>query len=143
MYRRLLVAIDDTDRATTVISHAVDLADTVGARLEAVHIVDISPVYSRYGLASLPSEDEITQQVTQGEQLLEAVQREATNAGVTCHTSLHRGTPHSEIIAHAEETDADAIVIGRPRSRRLKTFFGITTTDRILREADCSVIVVP
>lgn len=141
MYSRLLVAVDDTDRATAAVSHAVRLAATLGATLEAVHIVDIHPVYSRYGLASLPSGDEIAQQVTRGEKLLEAVEREASKAGVSCHTSLERGTPAREIIEHAQEIDADAIVIGRPQGRRVKAFFGITTTDRILREADCSVIV--
>lgn len=141
MYRQLLVAVDGTDRGTAAARHAVALAKSVGASLEALHVVDVQPVYSRYGLAALPSEDELEHKHEQGKELLEDIRSLADDNSVECETAIRRGTPHIRIVDYAEATDVDAIVIGEPEPHRLQNLLGISTTGRVIRNTECTVIV--
>lgn len=141
MFDRLLAAVDADEPGALAGSKAVQLAERVDAEVEVLHVVDVRPVYSRYGIAALPSDEEIDTKFERGEESLAQVASEADDRGVPCETEIRRGTPHILIVDHANSVNADAVVIGRPRSSRLQSVFGVSTTDRVIRNADCSVIV--
>lgn len=142
MYRRLLVAVDGGDRAALAAEHAIGLAAETGAELECVYVVDVRPVYSRYGLAALPTEDEVEHQRQRGQAVVEDVEEQAAAAGVVASSSVVRGTPHLKITEHAAAVEADAIVIGGPRERTFTRMLGVSTTDRVVRNAGRTVIIV-
>lgn len=142
MYRRLLVAVDDGTRAGRAADHAIDLAGAVGASLEFVYVVDVRPVYSRYGLAALPTENEIDIERDRGFEVVERYVEQAKTADVPADGTVIRGTPHLKITEHANSQHVDAIVIGAARERPLTRVFGVSTTNRVVRNADQSVIVV-
>lgn len=141
MYHRLLAAVDTGDRAAIAAEHAISLAAVDDSALEFLYVVDVRPVYSRYGLASLPSEEEIAHERNRGEEFLRRFVSEAADAGVSATSTVTRGTPHRRITEHAAEIDADAVVIGRPQARTFTRIVGVSTTDRVVRNADCTVIV--
>lgn len=140
-YRRLLVATDGSDRASAAAEQAIALAKATGASLAFLFVIDVRPVYSRYGLAALPSQDEIESERNRGESIVGGHETDAADAGVDAEGIVVRGTPHLLITSMANDVDADAIVIGAPRPRTFSRVLGVSTTDRVVRNADCSVIV--
>ena len=142
MYDHLLVATDGGKRASLAVDHAIELATGLEASLTFLMVVDVRPVYSRYGLAALPTEDEIVHEQNRANSILNQAVDEATDRDLEVETRVTRGTPHLVITELGAQIGADAIVIGRPRRRTLSRMIGVSTADRVVRNAECTVIVV-
>lgn len=142
MYSRLLVAVDDGTRAARAAEQAIELASAVGSTLEFVYVVDVRPVYSRYGLAALPTEDEIDIERERGREIVDSYVDAVADLDISATGTVIRGTPHLKITEHAKEIDTDAIVIGRPRRASFTRIFRVSTVDRVVRNAERTVIVV-
>jgi nucleotide-binding universal stress UspA family protein len=53
------------------------------------------------------------------------------------------GKPHEEILAEAEASQAEMIVMGSPKSARKKWRFRPTTLERVIRAAPCLILALP
>ena len=53
------------------------------------------------------------------------------------------GKPHEEILAEAQASQADLIVMGSPKSPRKKWRFRPTTLERVIRAAPCLILALP
>lgn len=115
--RRLLLAYDGSARARSALSWASSLQRTLPAEVVVVAVQE-------NGLQST------------SEWLEEA---RAQLSGCQC---LHRrGQPTSEIVAAAEETQADLIVMGRYRHTALLEWLIGSTVDRVLRGTQIPVLM--
>jgi universal stress protein A len=105
--RRVLCAVDLTERSRFVLEWAAWLAGEYQAELAIVHAT--SP------LETLPEALAVTDQLQQ--QLLAHARHELralqTRAGTNAHAFIHPGRPSSAIAAVVEEFGADLLVIGR------------------------------
>ncbi|CAA7622461.1 universal stress protein [Magnetospirillum sp. UT-4] len=76
--------------------------------------------------------------------VLETVDAAATAAGITCSKVLRFGDdPYMEILAEAEDSNIDAIVVGRRGKRGLARLMLGDATAKVIGGAKCSVMVVP
>ncbi|WP_435183774.1 universal stress protein [Halobellus sp. EA9] len=98
-----------------------------------------------HAVNSLPGGDDTSSQdVRDGEEALNVIS--ARLAGVTTvetHQFVRGNDPHTDVLEHADDVDADEIVIGiRKRNPTAKVVFG-STAQRILLHSNRPVAVVP
>lgn len=142
MTDRLLLALDDADGTLDVAAGAIDLAAALDAALDVVYVLDLRPVYSRYGLATLPTEGQLERDERRARGVLDGVADRAADRGLGCTTAVKRGTAHVVVAEYAAEVDADAIVVRPPRASWLDRLFGETGLDRVIRDGPLPVYVV-
>lgn len=140
MYETLLVPTDGSETVERTLPHALSLAADHDATVHALFVVDQRVVKA--------SSDELRSDVRsdlerQGEAAVEEVADRAREAGVDARTAVVEGTPDKEIVAYAEETDADVIVIGPHGKTPRKKVEGLgSVSDRVVADAPTSVFLV-
>ncbi|MGI5456489.1 universal stress protein [Streptomyces sp. CA-249302] len=139
MFRRILVAYDDSPGARTALERSVGLARLYGSELIAVAVE-----------AHLPYDEEPAEG-TAGNLAIEArachrwladARRYAAGHGVAFDGETHAGHPAQEIVRAAERHRADLIVVGHSgRSSVWGRFLG-STAEKVSRHSPCSVLIV-
>ena len=139
MFKRILVAVDDSSPAARAVDVAVNMAQQLGAQLAAVHVVD----WSRAFVPELATVDQEKMTALRGKgvtvlhQACARIPRELLDDGF-----LPEGDPGEMILAAAQEWGADLIVIGNDSRGRLAHFLLGSTADAVIRKAKCPVIAV-
>lgn len=137
-YRRILLVIDLTEDSLQIGRRARDLAATLGAEVELLHVVEFMPV-EPMGETLMPAvriEDEL---LARARQRLAALAEELGLAG-----SPHRvesGNVKAEIVRVARERQVDLIVLGSRERHGLSILVNFTE-DTILHAAPCDVLAV-
>lgn len=143
MYGTTLIPTGGSDAAFAAVDDAVEVTAPDGA-IHVLGVVEELPTYERSGtpgVADGGDDDE-----TERRRLKAAVERietEATAAGIDCETAIAEGVPSREIVAYAEDVDADAIVMGTRGARDAAGDLLGSTTERVLRDASTTVVSVP
>jgi nucleotide-binding universal stress UspA family protein len=139
MYDRILLPTDGADEMEPVITHAGELAAAHGADVELVYVVDTA------NLASLPADasiDNLSQMLRRdGERALDVAEHLLPDE-VTAAWSIREGAPVPEILAHAEETDVDLIVMGTHGRGGLDKLILGSVAEGVVRKADRPVLTV-
>lgn len=140
MYDDILVPTDGGEGMEAVIERAVDIARARGANVHALSVIDSDVFLTLDKQLTDAVEEELE---TNAERAVEAVTEAATEAGVESDVALRRGRPGEEILAYAEEIDADLLVMG---SRRLdgheRRMLGSVSQD-VITETARPTLVVP
>jgi nucleotide-binding universal stress UspA family protein len=137
--KRILVALDSSPRAETVLARAAAIAKLNGAELYLLHAVSI-PV-------EVPPEAFTTSPTQLVEEWRTAAARDlekrsgALDPTIVTHILARAGSPWSAICASAKEHDVDLIVIGSHGYDALDHLLG-TTASKVVNHADRSVLVV-
>ncbi|WP_135303947.1 universal stress protein [Haloarcula amylovorans] len=137
----ILAAIDDSERAATVLDEAHELAADLGTDVHALHVVKRSELVSLVETdveQQNPAENYEVQEA--GRDLVERVTDETTAAKTT--VTVRVGDPAEEIADHADEIDARYVVVGgRKRSPTGKALFG-SVTQKVLFDSPVPVLNV-
>ncbi|MGH8202168.1 MAG: universal stress protein [Steroidobacteraceae bacterium] len=137
-YRRILLVVDLTEDSLQIGSRARDLAATVGAELELLHVVEFMPV-EPMGETIMPAvriEDEL---LVRARQRLTAL---AKDLGLP--DAVHRvesGNVKAEVVRVARERQVDLIVLGSRERHGLSILVNFTE-DTVLHAAPCDVLAV-
>jgi nucleotide-binding universal stress UspA family protein len=129
--RHILCATDLTERSADAWDRAVSLARQSGARLTLLHVVE-------------PHQPERIARMQASRayiELLSHAEQAAGPNGILVDVVVRRGKLRETIASTADEWNADLIVVGAPRSRRLDSIVG-TTAERLVRTAKRAVLVV-
>jgi nucleotide-binding universal stress UspA family protein len=110
VFTNILIAIDGSDASQRALVRAVDEAKIWNAKLHVLYVVET-------GLfSSLPSDNtvEIMYRVLEkeGTTVLERAKIYAADKGITVTTHIKQGHAGSEVIALADQENADLIVVG-------------------------------
>jgi nucleotide-binding universal stress UspA family protein len=141
MFDTVLVPVQQGAGSRRAVEAAVTVASSFDARLHALAVVD-RPRALRTGGANdgAPAGTDASLEATAADALDAAVER-AEATGVDAVRRVRSGVPFRETLVHAEEADADVVVVAsegaREASRR-----GAFDAARVVGEADCSVLVV-
>lgn len=141
--RRILVGIDASEEAALALELAGALAESAGAELTAVAVVDdrLPATVAPAGMAiELVQWDELVAAHRRHAEQLLAGARERV-PGVAGETRT--GDPGEELARAAEELDADLLVVGSRRWGPLARLVIGSTGEELLRGAPCSLLVVP
>lgn len=132
-YDTLLVATDASDGARDAEQTAFEWGDAFDASIEGLYVVEL-------GLSDTEAIEEALE--ADGEQAVEELHKRAQEVGVDAGTAVETGVPHDVISDHADEQDADLIVLGaRGRGTLERTVLG-SVSERTVRTADRPVLVV-
>jgi nucleotide-binding universal stress UspA family protein len=140
MYDSVLLPTDGSDGAADALEHAIGAANAYGAPLHVVSVVD-----RRVSLAAAPEEKESVRAelVDSAETAVEELAVRARERGIEVTTATPEGVPHREILAYAEESDIDLLVLGtHGRTGREKRLNLGSTTERVVKAAERPVLVV-
>src|SRR5215469_14301157 len=135
-YRRILLVVDLTDDSLQIGRRARDLAATLGAAIELLHVVEFMPV-EPMGETLMPAvriEDEL---LVRARQRLAALAEELGLRGVP--NRVESGNVKAEVVRVARERQIDLIVLGSRERHGLSILVNFTE-DTVLHAAPCDVL---
>jgi len=136
MYDRILVPTDGSTGSAHVALQALDLAETYGATLYALSVVDWTIT------AQLSDTGRDDQFHDRAERAVEVVERMAESHGVDVVTEVQEGDPAETILSYAEGIEADAIIAGTHGRSGIKRRVLGSVAERLVRHATCPVMTV-
>jgi nucleotide-binding universal stress UspA family protein len=141
--KRILVPTDFSDPSREAQATAISFARAFGAMIDVVHVA----AEATYTLP--PPVDVATVPIDMGRVMAEVGRNLSDEedrvraTGIPCESTLLIGRPDSEIVAHAEKTRADLIVMGtHGRSGIGHALLG-SVAERVVQHARCPVLIVP
>lgn len=140
----LLVPIDFTSTSKNALLYAIGMAEKLDAKiilLNAYHPYPLEP-NSNLLLKEFKNEAKVFQQVS--EKKLEAFCEEITSTS-TCKFELISipGLAKDVIVSYANEKKTDLLVIGTENFSPFKRMIYGTITGKVIKDADCTILVVP
>ena len=147
MYKRIMVAVDESFMTSKVLSTAIELAKASGAQLVICHGVDETIFAHRQMEMMLPnSVGKAEYKMRLGAQgFLGKAADEARAAGVAAETMLIESEEKhvSDMLATAAaEWKADLLIVGTHGSRGMERFFVGSVAERLVRKAQTSLLLV-
>jgi nucleotide-binding universal stress UspA family protein len=126
MYRRILVAVENSQSDRTILDHVSALAQLTGAELLLVHVAD-GWVARNFDQLKLRESEEMRKD----REYLERLQRDLSGRGLTVQTRLALGDPATELIRAAETQAVDLIAMSTHGHRFLADVLHGATADRV------------
>ncbi|MGE3109577.1 MAG: universal stress protein [Phycisphaerales bacterium] len=137
---RILVAVDESEIASTAVVAAADLAARLRGELALVTVVDPRDAAAVDG--GPPADEMLRLLRDEAERTLKAAANDAAACPPT-HRFLREGHPGPEVCASAREWGADMIVIGSHGRGGLTRLLMGSTAEAVMRHAPCPVLVIP
>ena len=126
MYRRILVAVENSAADATILAHVKGLAHLTGASLLLVHVADGWAARNFDQLKLKESEE-----MKADRAYLDRLRGELAAQGFTVETMLAMGDPSTEIIRTAENQGVDLIAMSTHGHRFLSDLIHGATVDRV------------
>src|SRR5438105_9299104 len=114
MYRRILVAVENSPADDTIVSHVSALARLTGAELLLVHVADGWAARHFDQLELRESEE-----MKADRSYLDGLKQRLVDQGFTVKTELAKGDPATELIRAAETNGVDLIAMSTHGHRYL------------------------
>jgi nucleotide-binding universal stress UspA family protein len=137
MYKRILVAAENSAADRAVLSHVQDLARLTGAKLVLVHVADGWAARNFHELHLRES-----QEMRDDRDYLERLRVELADAGFEVETRLALGDPAREIARVAGEEQVDLIAMSTHGHRFVKDVLLGATADRLRHLVKIPVLLV-
>jgi nucleotide-binding universal stress UspA family protein len=141
--KRILVPTDFSEPSAAAIDMAVDFAKAFGATIELVHVAG-EAVYTLpppIDVATVPID--MTALVDRARASLDADEARIRAAGVSCESTLLGGRADTEIVAQAEKSGADLIVMGTHGRSWLPHVLLGSVAEKVVQHAPRPVLIVP
>ena len=142
-FERILVAVDQEDRAEAPVRFALELAQEMGAELIVLHSISDQELEDREQLPAPRNYVDFIMEETERDlgALVTSIAGDA--AGPEVRVVARAGDPAEAIRAVAEEEDCDFCVIGLRRRSRVGKFLLGSNLQDVLMSTDRPVIAVP
>ena len=140
---RILLATDGSEEAELAALRAVELADATDSELHVVH-VGVVPMFLKSYPGTLGYERTLYEQIEEmsRERLRKQSLRVKAAGGTVAGSHLRMGQVDLEILALAEELQADLIVMGCRGLGGVRRALMGSVSDSVVRHAHCPVLVV-
>jgi nucleotide-binding universal stress UspA family protein len=144
MFKSIVVGTDGSDTANQAVRQAVDLARSVGAKLELVSAYEPVPA-QRLKAERRDAPEDLQWAINPREDVdttLEAAADTAREAGVPVDVYPRQGDPADAILDVAEEQEADLIIVGNKGMTGAKRFLLGSVPNKVSHHAPCSVLII-
>ena len=140
MYKNILIAIDLNDESSwkKAMPTAIACCNAFGARLNVMTVV---PDFGMSIVGQYFPEDYAEKAMAEVDKKLAAFTKKHVPDAIESRHIVATGTIYEEILGSAKKAGADLIVIGSHRPE-LKDYLIGPNAARVVRHADCSVLVV-
>ena len=152
MFKKILAAVDFSKNTERVIQVAINLAKGVSNELYLISVLEpeeeiLEESYEPAGVSTVEWESELRKQENRikykKEHLLVMEGKEIEENGIKAHLLFYEGDPREKIVQAAKRIEASLIVMGSHSRRSFEDVILGTTTQRVIKEAPCPVLVVP
>jgi universal stress protein A len=140
---QILVAIDLSEMAPTILDRALMLAQAFDAHLVVVHVVQDLSVYMGMALDIVPLAEWLPRREAAAREQLQALCEAAFDSSIAYDTELLNGHPVAEIHRVIQERGVDCLVMGAHGSDRPEHQFFGSTAERLLHLMPCLIVIVP
>jgi nucleotide-binding universal stress UspA family protein len=144
VFSSIVVGTDGSQTATEAVRQAVELARSVGARVEIVSAYE--PVSSgRLREEAQQAPEDVQWLVNQREEVdatLAEAAKLAERAGVEYATYARQGDPADAILDVAEEQSVDLVIVGNKGMTGAKRFLLGSVPNKVSHHAPCSVLII-
>ena len=137
MYRRILVAVENSPADRTILAHVSELARLTGAELLLVHVADGWAARNFDELKLRESEE-----MQADRAYLDGLNKELTGAGFKVATRLAMGDPATELIKVAGDEHVDLIAMATHGHRLLGDLVHGATVDRLRHLVSIPVLLL-
>jgi nucleotide-binding universal stress UspA family protein len=139
--RQILAPTDFSACSKQAVACAYELAQTFGAKLSLLHVLEELPSY--IGFIPPRGAAEILEDLARQARLdLTQLLPKAEDAKVEVSTHVVTGTPYLKIIEIAQKQKADLIVIATHGRTGLSRFAMGSVAERVVRLASCPVLTI-
>ncbi len=145
---KILIAVEDSDYSTLATAYGFELARKVNAQVALLHVNEIPVTGTPYITDSLVNETSVLMpevmfaQEESSKKLLNTI-AEKYEQDITIYTFHKIGSPQEEIVATAEEWDADMIILGTHGRTGFDHFISGSVAEKVVRRAKCPVLIIP
>ena len=137
MYKRILVAIENSPADRTILTHVSELARLMGAELLLVHVAD-GWAARNYDQLKLRESEEMKDD----RDYLQRVAADLTAHGLKVSTELAMGDPANELIRLAGERGVDLLAMSTHGHRFLNDLLRGTTVSRVRHFVKMPILLV-
>ena len=138
--KTVLLATDLSPASEEATRQAIDLADSIGARLLVVNVIDPG-VHGTVPAAPYAGSQRLDQQRAKRELPMLAIVDDARMRGIDAAFLLWTGEAGQGIVAAAEAERADLIVVGTRGLDRTGRFLLGSVSDYVVYNSNCPVLV--
>lgn len=137
MYKKILVALENSRADETLVPHIMELARRLGSELLLVHVAD-GWAARNFDQLKLAESDEMKKD----QAYLEGVAAKFRVAGLTVTTELALGNPPTEILRTAGARHCDLITMTSHGHKLIADFFLGSTIDKVRHNTAIPILVV-
>src|SRR5712691_12297953 len=137
MYRRILVAVENSGADRTILNHVSELAKLTGAGLVLVHVAD-GWAARNFDQLKLRESEEMKADRAYLEQLRDELQQR----GLQVETRLALGDPATELIKVSQEQGVDLIAMSTHGHRFIKDILLGATADKVRHVVKVPVLLL-
>jgi len=144
--RKILVPTDFSQDSEVAFHMALNIAATYAARIFLLHV--ISSTLQR-NLSDYCHDQSIVDRIMSesiifsNAKLREAINKGQKNGDIKIIPDVRKGQPYEEILKEAAERKIDLIVIASHGETGLKKYFIGSVTEKLIKEAECPVLLIP
>jgi nucleotide-binding universal stress UspA family protein len=141
-FQKILLPTDFSDESLYALSYAADLAKMFNAKLYLLHVIYDIEKASNLHIPHPSLTDLYKDLEAHAKRNLDSFGIDMLEGIKDVETVVKRGIPYEEVIKFASENDIDLIIIGTLPRSGIERFFVGSTTQRVIRNAPCPVLVV-
>jgi nucleotide-binding universal stress UspA family protein len=155
MFNKILVALDRSSEASTILDSALSIAQAKNSEMLLVHFIDwqmqdespwigIGTLYDvdllgeHYNL----SRQRLQKEVEMANDWLKAKAKQVNLAGINCQSECHVGNCNLGISDRAKNWNADLLIVGRRGRKNISEMFLGSVSNYVIHHAPCSVLIV-
>lgn len=144
---KILIAVEDSPFSDRAISYGFLLAKKLGAEIILVHVNEI-PTSTPYiadpflNEAPMVIPEMMGLQEEASKKLFDRIQKQY-GEDITLYTYNKIGRPKDEILATADECNADLIILGTHGRTGFDHFISGSVAESVARKSKCPVLIIP
>jgi nucleotide-binding universal stress UspA family protein len=138
--KKILLPTDGSENAENAVESGLELASSIGASVVGLYVIDTSSFVSLPETFMWENVRELLD--VEGKKALKYVETAAKKHNVKHKLLVKEGSPAKEIVDAISEEKINLIVMGTAGRTGLDRFFLGSVSEKVLRSAPCSVMVV-
>lgn len=143
MFERMLFTTDFSQVSEYAAKYACALACQNRSRLYVLHVIDTSNESAGFYVPHVSFEKMDKEMLPAAQRLLKGFALKALKDCKNIELRVLIGEPYKEIVKFIKGNKIDIAVMATGRKSGIDRFLFGSTTERVLRKADCPVLIVP
>ncbi|ADD67955.1 UspA domain protein [Denitrovibrio acetiphilus DSM 12809] len=142
--KEILVPTDFSEYSEAALAQAVELAQQFGSKIHLVHVSAQDAEHMPMFFLDDEKVGEVKKHLAEyNKQLMDAkIEKFIKGKNVNYETHFETGSPYDKILKLADILKVDLIVISSKGKNALEGFFTGSTTEKVVRKANCCVFLV-